>query len=172
MESAEDVSELKKEMFAWHGGAMYAAQLLEAELVTLHLILKRFQVNEVTVQELDALDEQLSRRTLGQLVRALDKQPDPAPKLAERLREYLHMRNDLAHAFFRRHDWSIMTSRGIGVMIDELRVVHEKLREADALATEVSVEFRRRMGVSEAELQTLVAEEIARRMSSETGVDE
>jgi len=36
-------TELRKEMFAWYGAAMYSAQLFEVELVILLLALKRLR---------------------------------------------------------------------------------------------------------------------------------
>jgi hypothetical protein len=160
----------RKEMFAWHGSTMYASQLLEQELAILHLVLRRTQEPNLRLEELDAFDSQLSRRTLGRLVRNLEKHPEPAPQLAATLTQYVELRNDLAHHFFKRHDASLMTSHGIEAMISELQDAYEKLRKADALATEVSVALRKKMGWSEEALQAMAAAEIAHRLK-EAGCD-
>ena len=57
--------ELRKEMFAWYGAAMYAAQLFEVELVILLLALKRLRDPESEPSDYKSLDEMLSRKTLG-----------------------------------------------------------------------------------------------------------
>jgi hypothetical protein len=154
----------RKEMFAWHGSTMYASQLLEQELAILHLVLRRTQAPDLSLEELDSFDSQLSRRTLGRLVRDLEKHPEPAPQLAAILNQYVELRNDLAHHFFKRHDVSLMTSPGIESMISELQDAYDMLRKADELATEVSSTLRKKMGWSEEELQAMAAAELAQRL--------
>lgn len=156
---------LRKEMFAWHGSTMYAAQLLEHELVTLHIGLRRLQDPAATLDDLDSLDTLMSRRTLGALVHALQKQPEPAPQLAATLGPYVEIRNDLAHHFFKRHGSSFLTRLGVEAMIAELQAAYEQLREADALATKVSAAVREKLGWSEEQFQALAAAEVSRLMA-------
>jgi hypothetical protein len=153
-------AELKKEMFAWHGSTMYAAQLLEHELVNIHILLRRLQEPSLSAEDIDAFDRHISQQTLGWLVRELQKYSEPAPQFAAKLGRYVKLRNDLAHDFFKRHASSLLRRSGVEAMTEELQSSYEELRNADSLASSVTALLAKKIGWSYEEIQAQAAAEV------------
>src|SRR5258708_39185494 len=102
-----DDVELRKEVFAWFGGAAYAAQCFEVELVNLLLWAPRLHEPSLTSQQLEEIDTRLSKRNLGQLLGELKMHFVVHPVFESLLKEYIESRNHLAHRFFFENAWGL-----------------------------------------------------------------
>ena len=152
-----DDVEARKDLFAWYGAAMYAAQLFEVELVVLLLALKRLREPNTGPDEYETLDKLLSKKTLGALLKALEKHCKIDPKFKELLEGYRDTRNFLAHEYFYSRANSLMTRQGIDALTVELQEFEQQLREADTIATKMSENVRIASGIDEMDFQEFVA---------------
>jgi len=155
----------RKDLFAWYGAAMYAAQLFEVELVILLLALKRLHEPNTESHEYERLDNLLSRRTLGALLKELKKHCDIAPEFQDLLIQYRDMRNFLAHEFFYKNASGMKTRKGVDAITAELQDIEQQLREADLIASKMSENVRRASGIDEEAFQ----EYVRKSMESESG---
>ncbi len=149
-------SELRKEVFAWFGGAAYAAQCFEYELCILILLHHRLTNPNLTIDELDHIDLKLSRKTLGALLRELKSYLVIRPEFEKMLNEYLDKRNFLMHHFFSEHAHNLQSPAGCQKMIKELQATYNSLKEADAIAQEMSRNVRKHLGISEQEVEAWI----------------
>jgi hypothetical protein len=151
-----DDSETRKELFAWYGAAMYAAQLFEVELVTLLLAMQRLGDPEVTLGKLDRMDDVLSRKTLGFLLAELKKRTRMNSEFEQLLSSYRDKRNYLTHRFFYENGQKMMSTEGIEELTTELQDIEHQLREADAIAVKMSENARSASGIPVEEFQTYI----------------
>ena len=179
----ELTDELVKEVYARFGLAVYCAQLVEFELVSLLLLLARFEKRELTPGELDDLDRCLSKDTLGVLVKKLKGHVSGAKveikdregktvetlELTECLQAALEKRNYLTHRFFSVNAKKMVTARGCHELIEELAGVSDGLREADFLATSLSRLIRKRLGIPEELVQSVARAEMDRARGVDVG---
>ena len=155
-----DKSELRKEIFAWFGGAAYAAQCFEVELCILILLTHRLRTPQLTPEQLDEIDMKLSKGTLGNLLSELKRHLVIHPDFQAMLDGYLSKRNYLMHHFFLHHDKDLLSRKGCEKMIEELKDLHSSLKEADGIAQTISRNVRKHLGISEAEIQVLTEADI------------
>jgi len=158
-----DDIEARKELFAWYGAAMYAAQLFEVELVILLLALKRLREPETEPHEYDRLDSLLSKKTLGALLKELKKHCEIAQEFEDLLIGYRDSRNYLAHEFFYKNANAMRTRKGVETITSELQHIERQLREADMIATKMSENVRKASGIDEEAFQ----EHVSKTMQSE-----
>ena len=151
-----DDEEARKDLFAWYGAAMYAAQLFEVELVTLLLALKRLRDPNTQPHEYDHLDNLLSRKTLGALLKELRKYCQITQEFENMLIGYRDSRNYLAHEFFYKNANQMRTREGVGTITAELQDIERQLREADLIATKMSENVRKASGIDEEAFQEYV----------------
>lgn len=162
-----DDIEIRKEMFAWYGAAMYAAQLFEVELVTLLLSLKKLRDPDTKPGEYDQLDSLLSRKTLGALLKELEKYCIIAQEFKDMLIGYRDQRNFLAHEFFYARANEMRTIEGVKRLTKELEDVEHQLRIADQISMKMSENVRKASGIDEEEFQAYVQSEFTELMRSE-----
>ncbi len=148
--------ELRKDVFAWYGGAAYAAQLFEQELIILLILTARLENRALPSNTIEDLDEWLSKKTLGGLLRELKKKFTLAPDFERLLNEYLEKRNFLAHRFFVDHATDLLSRSGCERLVEELKGLSSDLREADLIAQTMSRNVRAALGISEAALDAEV----------------
>ena len=151
-----DASETRKDLFAWYGAAMYAAQLFEVELVTLLLCLERLTSPRITATKLDRIDDILSRKTLGALLGELKKHTTLDSEFEQLLLSYRDKRNYLAHRFFHENAQRMSTVQGFEELTEELKEIESQLRQADAVAMKMSENVRGACGIPENEFQAYV----------------
>jgi len=144
-----DDVEARKDMFAWYGAAMYAAQLFEVELVTLLLSLKRLREPDTSPHEYDRFESLLSKKTLGTLLKELKKYIEIAQEFEDMLVQYRDSRNYLAHEFFYKNANGMRTRKGVDAITSELRDREQQLREADLIASKMSENVRKASGIDE-----------------------
>mgnify|MGYP004709204545 CR=1 FL=1 len=88
---------IRKEVFAWYGGAAFAAQCFEVELVTLLLGIRRLNNPKLSSKDLDSIDIELSKKNLGQLYIELKKHVTISLQFGDLLKTYKDRRNYLVH---------------------------------------------------------------------------
>ncbi|ASF49140.1 hypothetical protein [Methylophaga nitratireducenticrescens] len=155
-----DDIELRKEMFAWYGAAMYAAQLFEVELVTLLLGLKRLRDPDTDLDEYDDLDALLSRKTLGALLKELEKHCVLELEFKDMLIGYRDQRNFLAHEFFYARANDMRSREGFERLTEELQEVEHQLRTADQITMKMSENVRKSSGINEESFQAYVQSQL------------
>ncbi|RBH35886.1 hypothetical protein C3F00_045175, partial [Pseudomonas sp. MWU13-2860] len=90
-----------KEVYAFFGLAIYNANLLEASLINLAVVLNLDRVKVITRDVFEATFGEMEAKTLGQLLKATRKLVSLPVELEPVLDEALSKRNFLAHSFFR-----------------------------------------------------------------------
>ena len=153
MKNVVSDSELRKDVFAWYGAAAYAAQCFEVELVTLLLGIYRLNHPNGSLEGLDKVDVELSKKNLGQLYVELRKHVEIGDSFGKLLQSYKDRRNYLTHHFFYANGKKLATHRGCNEMIEELQEISDTLQEADAIAQNISKVVRKASGIPEEELQ-------------------
>jgi hypothetical protein len=151
-----DDVELRKEVFAWYGGAAYAAQCFEVELTILLLLAHRLRHPSASSNDLDTAEVKLSKLTLGHLLVELKKQFAVHPDFEKLLTQYLQTRNYLTHRFFFENGLKLMSPDGCRSMITELKQIEASMREANGIAETMSRNLRKILGIPEDLLQAQV----------------
>lgn len=148
---------LRKEVFAWYGGAAYSAGLVEAEMIILLLLFDKLRGGEsaISPEAYEDLDRQLSKKTLGSLLREFRKHVDIAPEFDDLLNDYLATRNHLIHGFWPSHGESLLSRKGCDAMISELQHISTKMSEANRIIEAISDKVFRRLGFNREQLVSL-----------------
>ena len=99
-------------VFACFGSAAQHAQHLEAALVECLLVYNKISKQQLTIQDIDALDQKLSKQTLETLLREFQKFVTiGSADVEKRLELALEERNFLMHHFFLRESTSLLNSK-------------------------------------------------------------
>lgn len=132
------------------------------ELQNLLLLTYRLKHPRAPVSELDATEMRLSSKNLGWLLRELEKDFELHPEFSALLSIYLQKRNYLMHRFFFDNASNLLSTGGCNAMVDELKGLSQVLREADAIAQEISKRLRAAAGWSEEKIEALVRAQLKR----------
>lgn len=155
-----------KEVYAFFGLAVYAANLLEASFVNWTVALRLGTIPAATRQDFDTAFGHFESRTLGQLLKATHLLTAVPADIDLVLNKSLSDRNRLVHHFFREHAANATHPAGQRTMISELSSMIELFNHADALVTPIYQSLWERFGIDEAmielELAKLVSETEAR----------
>jgi hypothetical protein len=115
------------------GQTAEAAQLLESTIVTCLLGIGGLENNWhnkpdplAARQALETLEE----KTLGPLIREIQKYVDFECDFPDLLRTALKTRNRLVHGWFESHNLKIQTNDGRAAMLDDLEAMHSELFQA------------------------------------------
>lgn len=79
----KDHTENGKDLFAWYGSATSRAQLFEQELIIVLILSARLENRSLTPEEVGQIDADLSRQTLGSLLRELKRKIEVDEGLGE-----------------------------------------------------------------------------------------
>ncbi|WKZ29362.1 MAG: hypothetical protein QY323_01370 [Patescibacteria group bacterium] len=133
-----DETEEVKEVYAYFGLAVYAAQCLEHGLVNAMVCLRliperRSKVSTVSEweKEVDAFYDNEFRKTLGQMVSAFRQYVEMPADLIAGLTNALEIRNWLSHRYFRERAEDFMFPEGRKKMLVELLSSAETIRATD-----------------------------------------
>lgn len=115
------------------GVAVYIAQRLESALVC-HLLIRRNQTPiRITPQMIEAIEDELERMTLGQLISALNIEIEIKPSDENTLSRALKYRNHVAHSFFKSYDTIEEPTRRAALMLNRLELMILEMRSAVGL---------------------------------------
>lgn len=160
-----DQSEHCKEVYAHHGLAMYRAQCVEQSIIQLIVFFDFFRKNmpkyetaDKWTQDFDKVDELLSSKTMGQLVKNLNSMGAIDPSIESLLRDALKKRNWLAHRFFVDHAMSFLSSAGRDQMIQELEVSRELFIKVEDILNPITYTLCEKYGLTQDKLKQIECE--------------
>ena len=130
-----DIPADQLEVYTQFGIAAEMAQCLEIDASNLALAYIAAFVNtdEITSELIEwfrAINEDLNRKTLGQLLRAVKRFATYGDEILETMDEVLIKRNYLMHRFFPFHNFALFSVEGRREMIAELQEIPKKLTAA------------------------------------------
>ena len=118
------------DVYRKYGETAEAAQLLETELGNILLLAEG--VEQGLLERTDSklakeILEKINRRTLGRLLKSVEKKLGGSGAVLSIFQEALAERNRLAHSFYREHNFRRNSDSGRLVMLQDLEDMHEKL---------------------------------------------
>jgi len=152
--------ELRKEVFAWFGTAVYYAQCVEVELIIARLFFARRGASEPSDEEWQKIEGE--KRTLGNLLQFLRKQIEVGQEEVEVLNQCLGDRNFIVHDYWYRRSSLLATPSGCEDVIAELQQMAERLKRGNAIAEAISRRVRAQVGIDEASVRQVQHEFITR----------
>lgn len=160
-------SEVVREVYARYGLAMYSAQVLEHAIVNMVIVL-RFMPTRSTHQSQESWEAAFDDfcigefgKTLGNMLRTLEKLNIVPEPLIERLRRAKEIRDVLAHRFFRKHDWDFMKQDGRAEMIVYCERAVEEFKAIDAELDTLCLSFLNQFGLTDECIKARYAEMLA-----------
>ena len=120
-----------KELYAFFGLTFYKAQVLEQGIVNLAVALQAKGICPLTVGDVLQIYERYDKKTLGSVLKAARSLTAIPESMDSDLKKALQIRNHLAHRFFVDHSEHMLTAKGCGAMLDELREMLEFLATVD-----------------------------------------
>lgn len=146
-----------KELYAFAGLALYQANLLEASLINLAVVLQLDRVKAITREFFESTFNNVEAKTLGQLLRATRSLTTFSVEVDAVLAAALDKRNYLAHNFFREHANDLIHDSGVSSMITELASMMTLFQQADELVTPLYLSLWQKYGVDEATIEAELA---------------
>ncbi|MBS4713001.1 MULTISPECIES: hypothetical protein [Aeromonas] len=162
-----------RDVYAYFGLAIYAAQCLEQAIIQCLLMMDHFPkaVPGYTTQEYwaaqhDAFYEKEESRTMGQLIGRFQKIGIPSEEIEEKLQSSLKKRNWLAHSYFSERAMEFMSEAGRKSMIEELEEARDHFHDVDKELMKITLDIAEGYGMTEE-----VFSEIMEQMLSEANAD-
>lgn len=152
----EDISsehELRREIYARFGLAMYYAQMLEFSIVNQLLALGITDGTYDTYEETEAAVVGLLGKTLGQLNQKLADSKMDLTHLDDYLRRALRLRNFLAHNYFRERALAVELPVGRERMLDELAQAASFLQEIGERLNALTIKTYEARGLTPVDLR-------------------
>jgi hypothetical protein len=147
LEDIDPDSWLVRQVYAYFGLAIYAAQVLEHGIVNLAVWTGVRDGSIRAAEDTDADYESLFRLTMGQLNRTLKSRRPDYSQIEDDLGRALALRNFLAHHYFRERSAAFMTEEGKDQMITELQAARDFLREVDGRLDALTAQILSLLGV-------------------------
>jgi hypothetical protein len=131
------------EVYTQFGIAAEMAQVLEVDAGNVALAWLTFftDTDQITPEQTEwfrSLIEDLTRKTLGSLLRSVKKLVMCDDKIVEIVDEALVKRNYLMHRFFPHHNFALFSAEGRREMLAELNEIQEKLQAAHVMLNVMS----------------------------------
>lgn len=139
-------------LYAEYGIAAEKAQVLETEAGNVCLFSVVFfvgtdDINEEKKEFFKQLVQDVNRRTLGNLLKQIQKIVNFDPEIIELVDGALEKRNYLTHHFFRKHNFAINSEKGRSKMTTELKEIQAHLDKAHASLSSISSLFEQLIGI-------------------------
>jgi hypothetical protein len=141
-----------KHVYASYGLAVYLAQCLESGLINLSVVEGRVCGEIHFRHEADALDEWISRKTLGAMLIRMKSAVEIDQPGVEALDRALRARNALIHGFFYRHALQFMNKVGQRKMLEELSQTAGTFKLATVLVDTVTGVLFKVLGISQEQI--------------------
>lgn len=156
------------EVFRWYGAAAHNAQLFEADLLSLRLIAAGVDRQATTEQELRSLEATLSRKTLGQLMAALNPRGNFSQTFEDDWARALDRRNYLIHRFFWDNAVRLNRADQCEVLVRELRELATFFALCQRTAQQVVAKLITSLGVDRAQWDAALRREFDRLFEKES----
>jgi hypothetical protein len=128
--------ETVREVFAWYGAAMHAAQFFEGDLISLYMTARAWRNEGATLPQLRTWEEAVSRDTLGRLLKRIAEIKPISAEVQQLWDQALSVRNQLAHNFFWSHFEQLSDSQAHDGLVSRLREVAHVFNNAAQAARE------------------------------------
>jgi hypothetical protein len=148
-----------KHVCALFGLAMYCAQLFEADLHNILLLDAKIAGRVTTDAEYEALDADLTGKTLGSLLGKVRKLVEISDDAILLLGEALQRRNQLCHGFFFRKANELLTNAGTRRVCADLMETKELFEKAELVSQVVCKMLFELGGIDEDDLRAEVERE-------------
>lgn len=124
-----------RDVYAAYGVASYFGQVLEKSLCSFLVLQARLSGEIVTREQLEDFEAKLhKKKTLGVLLKDLEKVVTHNEVSEKIMEEALEKRNFLIHHYFWEHARTFQSKQGRGRMLEELGQYRDLFQRADGLA--------------------------------------
>jgi hypothetical protein len=161
VEEIDPTSYQVREVYARYGLAMYQAQCVERQLAILLASEYRPGPSKITRSEYEQLLESHFERTLGGLLRQLEKSIPLPADFEGTLRKALEKRNWLAHRYFWERAGHFVSEKGRDKMLLELQEAIDYFEILDARLTDIADSWAKRHNIPPEELEKALERIIA-----------
>jgi len=161
MEQLNHTSHQIREIYARFGLAMYQAQCVERQLAILLASEYGPGPSKITRPQYDRPLQSHFERTLGGLLRPLEKSVPLPADFGNTLRIALEKRNWLAHRYFWERTGHFMSERGREKMIIELREAIDYFEKLDANLSGIADSWAKRHNITPQHLKKALGRIIA-----------
>jgi len=162
MNTLVDESDLIKDIYAHFGLAVYYSQCIERTISMGLVTVFNIDVKNMTQEKFDDELGRNFKKTLGTLLKELEKTKNIDDGFQDELSEVLDKRNWITHHYFWDRAIQMMSEEGQLSMIDELNEIADHFQEIDTKLMEMLKDWRRIKGISDERveeiLQKLVSE--------------
>ena len=153
--------ETVRDVFAWYGAAMHAAQFFEGDLVSLYLTACAWKNEGATLPQLHTWEEAVSRDTLGRLLKRLTEMKPVSDEVLHLWDAALSARNRLAHNFFWSNFEQISDPKAHPGLIVGLREVTKTFNDAAQAARDAVEQLIPLLGIDSADWKAAQEKEMA-----------
>jgi hypothetical protein len=143
----------RREAFARYGLAMYHAQCVEKSLAILVSSVFNKEFLPSAPDRREEIQNEIFSKTIGRLLKRLEKQITIPPNLARTLDEALQKRNWLAHEYFWERAVELLTTAGRDKIIDELTELSDFFSKLDAHLAKIYGKWTNKIGLSEVAIE-------------------
>lgn len=166
-----DENEQTREVYARYGLTMYMAQCVEIGLVNLLTFVYEAGPTKLTIKDVDKLFNELQNKTLGTLIKKLEKSTKVPKSLKRDLKFALKNRNWLAHQYFFDRAEHFFTSDGRSKMLKELDNIFTRLERLNSELEELMFSWAKKYGLSHEQIMKQGVEIIAKEDKLNVSVD-
>ena len=158
MEELNPESQQRREIFAYHGLAMYHAQCVEKSLAILasSVFNKEFWKSDYTRR--GEIQDKMYSEAIGKLLTRLRKKVTISDELDSLLEDARKKRNWLAHDYFFVRAGQVMTVKGRDIMIAELSELVDFFTNLDARLMAICDKWCEKVGISQESIQKSIEE--------------
>ena len=153
--------ETVREIFAWYGAAMHAAQFFEGDLVSLYMTARAWKNEGATLPQLRTWEEAVSRDTLGRLLKRLAGINSVSAEVLRLWDGALAVRNRLAHNFFWSNFEQFSDPNAHAGLVLRLREATEIFNDAALAARDAVEQLLPLLGIDSANWKAALEKEMA-----------
>ena len=158
--SIESENVKQKEVYAYAGLALHWAQCFEKSVENIILISSKCGDISISLKQLESLEEDIERKTLGALLRIVKNYVSFSNEEEKIICDALEKRNYLAHCFFKDQAETWYLNDGAKMLSHELQEIVNLLRMADTIASTLMYDLGKAIGLTlemvDAELERTV----------------
>jgi len=138
-----------KEVHAYAGLALMAAQNFEMTLENILIMQRRLSNQNITLAELESFEQGVQLKTLGSLLCEIRKQVSFGDGAEKMIIDAHKKRNFLAHRFFKQRVEEVFSEHGRNQMISELKELLKSFENADLIAVSIMNLIAKLLGITE-----------------------
>ncbi|NTU49680.1 MAG: hypothetical protein HGA87_02080 [Desulfobulbaceae bacterium] len=158
MDELDADSQLRREVFALYGLAMYHAQCFEKSLVILVSMTFNKKYLSSPLHERDVFFDESFKKTAGALVKRLKEKIKVPETLEVQLVEAVHKRNWLAHDYFWNRAGELLNVAGNEKMVGELTDIYKYFDVIDKRLVVIYEKWAAKLGITEEVIQKMMKE--------------